>query len=59
MYDFCFTFPYSALLAFGGLIGFVTKGSLPSLIGGAGSAGILAACAYASLANYKQGKLCK
>ncbi|KAL0039924.1 hypothetical protein WJX77_011726 [Trebouxia sp. C0004] len=57
MYDFCFTFPYSALLALGGLIGFVSKGSLPSLVGGLTSAGILAACAYASLASYRQGKI--
>lgn len=59
MYDFCFTFPYSALLALGGLIGFVSKGSVPSLIGGLGSAGVLAACGYASLANFRQGKLCR
>ena len=59
MYDFCFTFPYSALLALGGLIGFVSKGSLPSLVGGLTSAGILAACAYASLASYRHGKTCR
>ena len=59
MYDFCFTFPYSFLLALGGLIGFATKGSLPSLVGGLGSAGILAASGYVSLQQYHQGKLCR
>lgn len=59
MFDFCFTFPYSALLALGGLMGFLTKGSVPSLLGGLGTAGILASCAYTSLNRYKQGKLCR
>lgn len=59
MYDFCFTFPYSLLLAFGGLIGFVTKGSVPSLLGGVGSAALLAACGYVSLQRYHQGRLCR
>jgi len=38
MYDFCLTFPYAMLLALGGVAGFATKGSLPSLLGGLGSA---------------------
>ena len=59
MYDFCFTFPYSLLLALGGLIGFVTKGSVPSLLGGVGSAALLAACGYISLQRYHQGRLCR
>lgn len=59
MFDFCFTFPYSLLLAVGGLLGFVTKGSVPSLLGGVGSAGVLASCGYVSLVQYRQGKLCR
>ncbi len=38
MYDFCLTFPYAMLLALGGVAGFAAKGSLPSLLGGLGSA---------------------
>lgn len=38
MYDFCLTFPYAALLALGGVAGFAAKGSVPSLLGGLGSA---------------------
>lgn len=52
MYDFCFTYPYAIILALGGFAGFVGKGSLPSLLGGLGSAGILAACAQISLNAY-------
>ena len=58
MYDFCFTFPFAGLLALGGLMGFVTKGSVPSLFGGLGSAAVLAVCAQISLARYHQ-VICK
>jgi len=54
MYDFCLTFPYAALLALGGLIGFLTKGSLPSLMGGLSSALILAVAGQRSLSHYQQ-----
>lgn len=58
MYDFCFTFPFAGLLALGGTIGFLTKGSVPSLLGMLGSAGILAVCAQLSLARYHQVSPC-
>lgn len=59
MYDFCFTYPYALLLALGGVLGFAAKRSLPSLLGGLGSAAVLALCAQQSLNAYHQGKLCK
>ena len=56
MYDFCLTFPYAALLALGGVIGFLSKGSLPSLMGGLGSALILAIAGQRSLSYYHQAR---
>ena len=52
MYDFCFTYPYATLLALGGCFGYAAKGSLPSLLGGLGSAAVLAVCAQLSLNAY-------
>lgn len=57
MYDFCMTFPYAALLALGGLMGFLVKGSLPSLMGGLGSALILAIAGQRSISYYHQVEL--
>lgn len=54
MYDFCLTFPYAALLGLGGLVGFFTKGSLPSLLGGVGSAMALALAGHISLQQYNE-----
>lgn len=54
MYDFCLTFPYAALLAIGGLVGFLAKGSVPSLMGGLGSALILAVAGQRSISYYHQ-----
>ena len=59
MYDFCLVFPYAALLALGGCTGFAAKGSLPSLLGGCGSAALLAACAAFSHRAYERGRLCR
>ncbi|KAI7838904.1 hypothetical protein COHA_007337 [Chlorella ohadii] len=59
MYDFCLSPIYAALLALGGLIGFLTKGSTASLGGGVGSAAVLAVCSYASLQSYHRGQLCR
>ncbi len=58
MYDFCFSPIYAALLAFGGLAGFA-KGSTVSLVASAGAATALAACSWASLRAFRQGKTCK
>ena len=52
MYDFCLTLPWATVLALGGVMGFVTKGSLPSLLGGLGSAAVLAVCGQVSLSAY-------
>ncbi len=54
MYDFCLTYPYAALLALGGVAGFASKGSVPSLIAGLGTAALLAVCGQASHASYQQ-----
>lgn len=54
MYDFCFTYPYAIVLGLGGLMGYATKGSIPSLLGGFGSAAVLAICAQLSLNAYHQ-----
>ena len=56
MYDFCLTFPYAAVLALGGVIGFLTKGSIPSLMGGLGSALILAIAGQRSISYYHQAR---
>ena len=58
MYDFCMTFPYAALLALGGLMGFLVKGSVPSLMGGLGSALILAIAGQRSISYYHQVQSC-
>eukprot|EP00803_Ostreobium_quekettii_P008230 evm.model.scf_638.4 EVM.evm.TU.scf_638.4 scf_638:35993-36355(+) len=59
MYDFCFTFPYAMLLGLGGLMGFLSKGSMMSLYGGVGSACLLSLSGYVSLQYYHRGKTCK
>lgn len=59
MYDFCLSFPYAAVLAVGGLLGFVLKGSVVSLGSGLGSAAAFSGLGYLSLSYYKSKQLCK
>jgi uncharacterized membrane protein (UPF0136 family) len=59
MYDFCFTPIYATLLASGGFIGFIAKGSTASLAGGVGSALILSLLTYISFQYYKDRQSCK
>ncbi|KAL4436505.1 hypothetical protein ABPG75_003644 [Micractinium tetrahymenae] len=59
MYDFCLTPIYALLLAVGGLVGYLTKGSIASLGGGMGSAVVLSVCTYVSLQAYHKGQLCQ
>jgi len=59
MYDFCFTYPYAFLLALGGIVGYLHKGSIVSLGGGVGSGALLFVLAYISLKKYRSGKLWK
>lgn len=55
MHDFCFTLPYAFLLALGGLIGFLTKQSIPSLAGGGGSGLVLFLAGWQQLKAFKAG----
>ena len=54
MYSFCITLPYSGIVAVGGVIGYVTKNSMPSLLAGLGLGGALALLGYGELAEYKK-----
>ncbi|GLJ12007.1 hypothetical protein SUGI_0181890 [Cryptomeria japonica] len=54
MHDFCFTFPYGALVAIGGLVGFMRKGSVTSLAGGLGAGFFLLLAAQMSLNAFNQ-----
>ena len=54
MLDFCLAIPYGLALALGGVAGFASKGSLPSLIAGTGSGGALLAIARASMKHHKE-----
>uniref|UniRef100_A0A7I4CNP5 Uncharacterized protein n=1 Tax=Physcomitrium patens TaxID=3218 RepID=A0A7I4CNP5_PHYPA len=55
MHDFCFTYPYGFLVLFGGLFGFLRKGSTTSLMGGVGSGALLLLAAYKSHQDYLRG----
>eukprot|EP00899_Mesostigma_viride_P015017 jgi/Mesvir1/23516/Mv18222-RA.1 len=56
MYDFCLTYPYAAMLCLGGIMGYASKGSLPSLLGGCGSALVLGVLAIQSQGEFKAGR---
>ena len=52
-------YAYAALLAAGGAAGFALKGSVPSLLGGCGSAVVLATCATVSHRASLRGQVSK
>eukprot|EP00271_Cylindrocystis_brebissonii_P007064 TRINITY_DN20199_c0_g2_i1.p1 TRINITY_DN20199_c0_g2~~TRINITY_DN20199_c0_g2_i1.p1 ORF type:complete len:123 (-),score=12.77 TRINITY_DN20199_c0_g2_i1:724-1092(-) len=56
MHDFCFTLPYGTLLVLGGLFGFLRKGSVPSLVGGAGCGLLLCLAGYVQLQSYHKSR---
>ncbi|CAL0307410.1 unnamed protein product [Lupinus luteus] len=56
MHDFCFTIPYGLVLVFGGIIGYINKGSIASLSGGAVSGFILIFASYLSLNAFRNRK---
>merc|ERR1712216_280281 len=48
MFPFCLTMPYGGIVLFGGVMGFLAKGSLPSLLAGGGSGALLCAIGFKS-----------
>ncbi|KAK8648571.1 hypothetical protein V6N13_129321 [Hibiscus sabdariffa] len=56
MHDFCFTIPYGLILVAGGVIGYVKKGSVASLGGGAGTGLVLILAGYLSLKAFEKKK---
>ncbi|KAK8706046.1 hypothetical protein V6N13_049625 [Hibiscus sabdariffa] len=56
MHDFCFTIPYGLVLVAGGVIGYVKKGSVASLGGGAGTGLVLILAGYLSLKAFEKKK---
>uniref|UniRef100_A0A2P2J7G5 Uncharacterized protein MANES_15G072900 n=1 Tax=Rhizophora mucronata TaxID=61149 RepID=A0A2P2J7G5_RHIMU len=56
MHDFCFTIPYGLVLVFGGVAGYVKKGSLASLGGGAATGLLLIIAGYFSLKAFERRK---
>ncbi|RDY06228.1 Protein FATTY ACID EXPORT 6 [Mucuna pruriens] len=49
MHDFCLSIPYGLMLVGGGLLGYIKKGSIASLGGGAASGLVLIIAGYLSL----------
>ncbi|KAL1207088.1 Protein FATTY ACID EXPORT 5 [Cardamine amara subsp. amara] len=56
MHDFCFTFPYGMLLIVGGFIGYMKKGSIVSLAGGAGTGLLVVLAGFISLKAFAKKK---
>ncbi|CAN0090039.1 unnamed protein product [Discosporangium mesarthrocarpum] len=54
MHDFCLTIPYGMIMIFGGVVGFVTSGSKPSLIAGVVSGSLLTLLGYGGYKEYKR-----
>lgn len=56
MHDFCFTIPYGMLLIVGGFIGYLKKGSIASLAGGAGTGLVVVLAGFISLKAFEKKK---
>ena len=56
MYEFCFSLPYGALLALGGVAGYLSAGSTVSLTAGGGSGALVL---FLGMQSYKEYKKCK
>ncbi|KAL5730838.1 Protein FATTY ACID EXPORT 5 [Ranunculus cassubicifolius] len=56
MHDFCFTIPYGCILFAGGVVGFLKKGSIASLGGGAGIGLLVLLAGFISLKAFEKKK---
>ncbi|CAN8303027.1 unnamed protein product [Cochlearia groenlandica] len=56
MHDFCFTIPYGMFLMIGGFIGYMKKGSIASLAGGAGTGFLVVLVGFVSLKSFHKKK---
>lgn len=56
MHDFCFTIPYGLVVAIGGVIGYLKKGSTASLGGGVGTGLVLILAGFLSLKAFERRK---
>ena len=54
LHDFCLTIPFGFLIGFGGLMGFLSAGSVASLASGGGVGGLLCWLGFQSLAEFKR-----
>eukprot|EP00746_Dinoflagellata_sp_MGD_P012389 gnl/MRDRNA2_/MRDRNA2_126416_c0_seq1.p1 gnl/MRDRNA2_/MRDRNA2_126416_c0~~gnl/MRDRNA2_/MRDRNA2_126416_c0_seq1.p1 ORF type:complete len:117 (-),score=23.96 gnl/MRDRNA2_/MRDRNA2_126416_c0_seq1:65-415(-) len=56
MHAFCISIPFGMMLMCGGLMGYLKKGSLPSLAAGTGLGGIISSLGYLGLQKYQNGE---